>query len=325
MIYIKFIKNKYIPIIVLLFALINIKIDLEKKYSHYLFCQKCINNKIRNKSCLKCSINIIYKSIKVKTVDETLNEIITKKKSISRFGNGEFNIIFNKDIKFQKFNKRLKHKLLEVLNSSLKNLLIGIMRLEDVNNYSFWIKWFEKNKFRLLKLLDKNKIYYNSFITRFMTLFKNKFNNEKYISKFKTIWNNRDIIIIEGDKTRVGIGNDLFNNTKSIKRILCPNENAFLSFDKILKFFCSNDIDRNTLILISLGPTATVLAYELCKLGFQSIDIGHLDLQYEFYLKNVTHVIKIPNKYVNEISGGSLNISPVKDKRYYEEILMNIT
>ena len=77
--------------------------------------------------------------------------------------------------------------------------------------------------------------------------------------------------------------------------------------------------------MISLGPTATVLAYELCKRGFQSIDIGHLDLQYEFYLKNVTHVIKIPNKYVNEISGGSLNISPVKDKRYYEEILMNIT
>ena len=219
----------------------------------------------------------------------------------------------------------LKHKLIEVLNSTLTNLLIGIMKLDDVKNYPFWTNWLNKYKFSLGKILNKKKIYYNSFITRFMTLFKNKINNKKYISKFKTIWNNKNIIIIEGDKTRVGIGNDLFNNTKSIKRIICPNENAFSVFDKILNYFHTNNIDKKSLILISLGPTATILAYELCKLGFQSIDIGHFDLQYEFYLRNVTNVIKIPNKYVNEISGGSLNIAPVKDNTYYKEILINFS
>ena len=77
--------------------------------------------------------------------------------------------------------------------------------------------------------------------------------------------------------------------------------------------------------MISLGPTATVLSYELCKLGFQSIDIGHLDQQYELYLRNVTEVIKLPNKYVNEIADGSKNISPVKDKKYYKQILLKLT
>ena len=196
----------------------------------------------------------------------------------------------------------------------MNNLLIGIMRFEDLKNNSFWVGWFKNYKFSFRKLLNKTKIYYNSFITRFFTLYKNAISNKEYISKFKTIWNNRDILIIEGDKTRIGIGNDLLINAKSIRRIICPNINAFKVFYQILRFFNKNKIDKDTLILISLGPTATILAYELCKLGFQSIDIGHFDIQYEYYLKNVTHIIKLPNKFVNEISGGSSNISPIKDK-----------
>ena len=37
----------------------------------------------------------------------------------------------------------------------------------------------------------------------------------------------RDVIICEGEKTRMGVGNDLLDNCKSIKRIICPSENAF--------------------------------------------------------------------------------------------------
>ncbi len=40
--------------------------------------------------------------------------------------------------------------------------------------------------------------------------------------------------IIEGEKSRLGIGNDLFNNSKSIKRIICPIINAFNAYDKII-------------------------------------------------------------------------------------------
>ena len=49
----------------------------------------------------------------------------------------------------------------------------------------------------------------------------------KYIQKLKKIWDQKDILIIEGETSRVGIGNDLFNNIKSLKRIICPVHNAF--------------------------------------------------------------------------------------------------
>ena len=51
----------------------------------------------------------------------------------------------------------------------------------------------------------------------------------------KKIWNSKNILIIEGEKSRLGMGNDLFDNAKSIKRIICPSINAFHVYDKIIK------------------------------------------------------------------------------------------
>ena len=56
-----------------------------------------------------------------------------------------------------------------------------------------------------------------------------------FVKKLKRIWEHKDIVIVEGDKSRIGVGNDLFNNSKSIKRIICPSENAFNAYNKILK------------------------------------------------------------------------------------------
>ena len=108
------------------------------------------------------------------------------------------------------------------------------------------------------------------------------------------------------------------NNSKSIKRIICPAENAFNSYEKILKFVIDLKSDKKTLILISLGPTATILAYDLHKLGNQIVDFGHFDINYEYYLRNATKKIIIPNKYINEVPGGSVNINPINDLNYYK-------
>ena len=79
------------------------------------------------------------------------------------------------------------------------------------------------------------------------------------------------------------------------------------------------------MILISLGPTATILTYDILKLGNQIIDFGHFDIQYEYYLRNATKKIKIPKKYVAEVKDGSVNISSVNDKEYYKQIIYKIT
>ena len=130
--------------------------------------------------------------------------------------------------------------------------------------------------------------------------------------------------MIEGEKTRFGIGNDLLNNAKSIKRILCPTRNAYNLYDKILN--ATLKVDKNYLIIIALGPTATVLAYDLTKYGYQAVDLGHADIQYELYLRKASKHILIPYKYVNEYRNGinEKTVGKAPDIRYYDQIIDKI-
>ena len=305
------------------------------KIIYYLsihYCIKCINN--YNIRCKFCSKKIIFTGLNIATREETLDEIIYNNKSLARFGDGEFNLMFGWRNGFQNENKLLQEKLINTLNSTLKNLLIGIYipyRNEDLRYLTragiiYWKKWFNHVKFKSIKLLNKSRKYYSALISRYYSLYKDKrkFNTLEYITKLKKIWEQRDILIIEGYYSRNGIGNDLFNNAKSIKRILCPSKNAFLVYDKIINETMKLKIYKNLLILISLGPTASVLSYDLCKLGFQVIDIGHADLEYEYYLRNYDSIKKIPYKFVNEVKNGDINITNITDENYYKQIFSKI-
>ncbi len=97
------------------------------------------------------------------------------------------------------------------------------------------------------------------------------------------IWDDRDCVFIKGIHTCMGVGNDLFDNCRSVSRILGPAENAIDRFDELMTEALKQP--QNRLMLFALGPTATVLAYELNKAGYQAVDIGHVDLIYEGYIK----------------------------------------
>ena len=262
--------------------------------------------------------------------EEALNEIIKKNRSISRFGDGELRLIFGKGIPFQTVNKLLIKKLKKVLKSNKKGLLIGI-NIPYNNSYlsifndktkNYYINFVEKYKLKLFSLIDINKNYYSSYMTRFYMDIKDKSKISYYIKKFKQIWDKKDIVIIEGEKSRLGLGNDLFKNSKSIKRILCPVTNAFNVYGKIINQI--KKIDKSKLILLALGPTSTVLAYDLYILGYQVIDVGHIDIEYEWFLRKAKKRIQIENKYVIEARGNKFKIGKIKDKKYYEEIICKI-
>ena len=318
-------KKKYFSNLILLFLLIIIN-----TYIYENFCLECIK-KVQSDKCSNCKNNIIFKGLKILDEDKTLNELIYKNKSISRFGDGEFNLIFGKSLGFQKYNKELSQRLLKILNTKEKDLLIGInipyqkkvIETFNSNANQYYIPWVNSIKFKLANIL-KQKEYYSSRITRFYVDLLSKKRVSEYIKRFKLLWNKKDIVIIEGEKSRLGIGNDFFNNSNSIQRIICPTKNAFNYYKKILNTI-DKKISKNKLILIALGPTATVLSYDLYKLGYQVIDIGHADIEYEWYLKKAKTKIAIKNKYVNEKGKKQKKFTKVKDKNYYKQIISKIS
>ncbi len=267
---------------------------------------------------------------KIATPEETIEELINKSKSIARFGDGEFDFIYGIGMNYQKYDERLAKRLEEVLKSNEKDLIIGIpnaVNLEYCDKYTgiaieFWPKWINKYKFKLINILDRKRQYYSTQISRFYLDYKNKSDKGEYVKKIKQLWDNKDVVIIEGEKSRLGINNDLFDNMKSVQRIICPSENAFDKYDEIIKEALK--IDKNKLILLALGPTATVLAYDLYKKGYRTIDIGHIDIEYEWFLRKATTKIKIESKYVTEVKEGRVNIEDIYDEKYNNEIIAKV-
>ena len=73
-----------------------------------------------------------------------------------------------------------------------------------------------------------------------------------------------------------------------------------------------------------MGPTATILSYDLYKAGYHVIDIGHIDIEYEWFLRNAKTKIKIEGKYVNEVKEGRTEIKEIIDKLYFNQIIAKV-
>lgn len=260
----------------------------------------------------------------IESIEATLNYIIEKKCSVSRYGDGEMKFVFGNETWFQKTNPILKKRLTEILKENIPNHIVCIPPIfDDLSIYqdhdrTYWHKYIISNRKKWYQSLDLNKIYYNAFISRCYLPYRDKTNVPSWFNLWLMIWNNKDVIIIEGEKSRLGVGNNLFNNTKSIKRILAPNTNAFNYYNNIIEE--TKKYSTNHLILLALGPTATVLASDLSKLGYQAIDIGHIDIEYEWYLMKVNHKVPIPNKFVNEAGAGK-GVGNIEDEKYKSEIV----
>jgi hypothetical protein len=106
-----------------------------------------------------------------------------------------------------------------------------------------------------------------------------------YFNKIRSIWENRDVTIIQGEGITRNFRFDIFDNVKSVEYIYGPSENAFSEYEYLLT--TAKNIDKSRLVIIILGPTATVLAYDLASEGYQALDIGHTAKDYDFFRKEI--------------------------------------
>ncbi len=263
---------------------------------------------------------------KILSWEDAVYEIVVHGKSMSRYGDGEFDLMLDRQNSFQCCDARLKTRLQEVLISTLPNHIIGIPDAYGYfeNRTEEFIQCFRNHlkdgtRDKEYKMLDMDKVYYDSFLTRPYKDYVDRSNVSDKFRRLKTIWEGRELTIVEGERTMLGVGNDLFAGAKSCIRILAPCTNAWSKYAELLDAVLKTE--KNRLVLIALGATATVLAYDLAKAGYQAVDIGHIDIEYEWYLKGVEQMIPIEGKYTNEVPGGRNTSAFWRDETYEREII----
>ena len=271
---------------------------------------------------------LFWKLPKVASIEETIDLVIKENKSVSRYGDGEISIVVDKaSYPFQAYDQLLAKRMSEILKSSSEDVLIclprGFNNLTDLQPDAarMWkahIAWVYP---RLIRHLDLDKQYFNASMTRLYMGIKEPETAGPLFEKIKMIWQDRKVLLVEGEKSRLGVGNDLFADAISVKRILALPQNAFRLYNELLN--AVQKFEKGHLVLVALGPTATVLTYDLAQLGYQAIDIGNLDLEYEWYRQKAKVKTKVKGKYTSEVKGGHL-VEDVEDATYVNQVVMKV-
>lgn len=215
------------------------------------------------------------------SAEETMNQI-TKRRSLIRFGDGEFGIYRQKDIHYQKWSPELQIAFEVIKNEYETNyencpyLLAVPKRFLSINGFQLmkkrvYVSSWAESRYDFKKNFRKDIPYGDSF------LFER--NNRNIYSE---IWENEtcpeNIIFIHNSKKYA----EYFEKTysKKVTFIQCPSKDAFEKLDELEAlvrnmFEEKHWIPEDAMLTISAGPAGKVLTYRMSKLGYWCIDAGH--------------------------------------------------
>lgn len=264
---------------------------------------------------------ILHNSIKVHTIDETIDELLRTNKSMVRFGDGEILMIKGGDLMLQKASPEIARGLAEILSYPYDDLLVTIPGIfETLLDHHKASRQFWKDHLLFCRKVyetycNPNRIYYSTFVSRCYYYAADRSNCGRWFAKIRKIWENKDVVVVEGTKTHNGVGNDLLDTAASIERIICPPKDAYAAIPQILE--ACESYDRYRLFLLSVGVAAKFLALELFRKGYRVLDIGNMDLEYEWYVRQAPDKCRLEKHEVegeaaNEEAGYTEYLSQVK-------------
>lgn len=266
--------------------------------------------------------------ISVLSIDQSLDYLLEKGASVVRFGDGEMDLIAGRSIVYQDFDPELSARLREMMSMEsdehlmicLPDVFTGLERY-SIDAQNFWSLNHLPHFLEKYKNICRAPWYGSTFISRPYIDLEDKTPSAGYFAKLKQLWQDKDLLIVEGLTSRSGVGNDLFDGAKSIKRIICPSRNAYSKLEAIKQ--AVREQADNRLILTMLGPTAKVLVYELVQEGYRALDIGHIDSEYEWFQMGASHKVKLSHKHTAEHNFDQ-DIEFRDDQAYDSQIVANL-
>ena len=268
------------------------------------------------------------RQISVLSIDQSLDYLLEKGASVVRFGDGEMDLVAGRSIVYQDFDPELSARLREIMSMEsdehlmicLPDVFTGLERY-SIDAQNFWSLNHLPHFLEKYKNICRAPWYGSTFISRPYIDLEDKTPSAGYFAKLKQLWQDKDLLIVEGLTSRSGVGNDLFDGARSIKRIICPSRNAYSKLEAIKQ--AVREHADNRLILTMLGPTAKVLVYDLVQEGYRALDIGHIDSEYEWFQMGATHKVKLSHKHTAEHNFDQ-DIEFRDDQAYDSQIVANL-
>ena len=205
---------------------------------------------------------------------ESVAVIRDERKSLARYGDGEFRLMYRREhkLKFHDNSPQLMKALTRVLTNPSENTLIG---MPQVFLGLHWSIVFAETWHFIGPLVATQSRFANSHITRPIFF---EHHGQDAVDAWRSVWDGRNVAVVTGQGSRFDLVPALFDNLGSVKEIFSTPTDAYFDLDRLIDEIENSGQD---LVLLSLGPAATVAADLLAAKGIQALDIGHLSSSYE--------------------------------------------
>lgn len=193
---------------------------------------------------------------------QTLDRVLAGE-SIARYGDGELKMCRGAGIKSQVAHPELSKRLSEILVDS-GDCMVGIPNIHSKTPKSdFW------GKHMIYSRLLVEREYVSSFITRPDSA--PWINTDDYWRRVESLWVGQSVTLVRGSSKSLTSA-DLVD-AGEVTEIIAPRQHAFAEYEQLLE-----RIGTPKRAILCLGPTATVMAVDLCKKGVHAIDAGHIGM-----------------------------------------------
>jgi hypothetical protein len=192
-------------------------------------------------------------------------DLVVAGRSVARYGDGEFKMALGSSIKSQERHPALALRLRQILQQS-GQCLVGIPNIHSATPKSvFWRKFLNHSS------LLADRPYVSAFITRPDSA--PWIDTEAYWAKVQSLWLGREVTLVRGSSKSLTA--DVLNEAGAghVTEVVAARQHAWVEYDELLE-----RIGRPERALLCLGPTATVMAVDLCARGVHAIDLGHIGM-----------------------------------------------
>lgn len=250
-----------------------------------------LTNKILNDASYEYNLDSHgRKKLTILNTDETLDLIEKSNKSFVRTGDGEIKAMMGENHAFQKYEKEVTDRLINLLEQPRENVLVGVNR-----NYFIPLNQMDDNWYYSRNAYDFRKYYLkhcnkkNQYIDATCISgrqYSDDMKKRQHYDRWKKLFKGKDLVIICGEGILDAFEYDVFELANSKDYVYGPKTNAWDKHDEIINKITDN-VSKDKILVFILGQAGKAMIPELTDMGYICWDVGHLAKYYNAYMTNM--------------------------------------
>jgi hypothetical protein len=206
---------------------------------------------------------------KVLSEEETIRKALSGM-SLARFGDGELRLASGRGTAVtQMGDKRLAAELCDILKNPPEHCLVCLPDFHRGPKKDNWTRYGQD----YLKFYGKGP-YGSAFVSRPDSA--PWIDTPEYWQNVESLWAGKNVIFVAG--TDRSLRDEDFASAKKFCRIEAPRRDAYIHVDMLETNIATLAEGNDAVVILCLGPTATVLAARLSRKGIHALDLGHVGM-----------------------------------------------